>query len=285
MASKIEWTDDVWNPTVGCSRVSEGCDRCYAMTLAHRGMTPAHRGLTVMTDHGVDWTGEIRPVPDRLDQPLRWKRPRRIFVDSMSDLFHPDALKLMVPEPWPHPFLADVFATMVAAKQHSFQVLTKRPRVAAAVLSEPHFALDVNALLLQGGHEVMPGGMSHQVWPANIWGGVSVELDKYMFRVDQLRAAPYSIRFLSLEPLLGPLPSLDLTDIDWVIVGGESGPGARRMSLRWALDIKAQCRAAGVPFFFKQTGSVLARELGLSASKGDDIAEWTPGLQCHEYPV
>jgi len=214
--SAIEWTDATWNPITGCTKVSPGCDNCYAIRFGARLQhLPAYAG----TIADRDWTGKINLVHDRLDQPLRWAKPRRIFVNSMSDLFHPDV---------PVEFIDRVVAVMIQAPQHQFQVLTKRPKRMRRVL----------------GSLELP----------NVWLGTSIEADRYTFRADHLRATPAAVRFLSLEPLLGPLPSLDLTGIDWVIVGGESGPKARPMHPDWVRDIRDRCVAAGVPFFFKQWG-------------------------------
>lgn len=224
--SAIEWTDETWNPTVGCSRVSPGCDHCYAIGVAHRAMQPAHEGLTIKRKgEPTDWTGEVRLLPDRLDVPLRWRKPRRVFVDSMSDLFHRDVCS--------H-FIGSVFRTMARCPQHTFQVLTKRPQRMCAW---------VNA-----NNEITVPTLP------NVWLGTSIESDLYTWRADHLRATPAAVRFLSLEPLLGPLPSLDLTGIDWVIVGGESGPGSRPMHPTWVRDIRDRCTDAGVAFFFKQWG-------------------------------
>lgn len=251
--SAIEWCDATWNPLVGCSHVSPGCDNCYAAQLALRHLQPDLVGLSERTENGPRFTGEIRLRPHLLDQPLRWHRPRKIFVNSQSDLFHKDVLGMLHEG---QPFLAHVFARMVAAERHTFQVLTKRPQFIAPVLRHPMFKLDVNSILLKLGYPVMPGGMSEPdtLWPANIILGTSIENDRYCFRADQLRAAPAAKRFLSLEPLLGPLPSLDLTGIDWVIVGGESGPRSRPMAIEWARDIRDRCADAGIPFLFKQWG-------------------------------
>lgn len=258
--TKIEWTEASWNPTIGCSKVSAGCDHCYAIGVVHRAMQPAHVGLTIAREgERPDWTGEIRYVPERLDQPLKWKRSRKIFVNSLSDLFHPDLLNLRTTDRFGHdfPVLAEIVAVMVRAEWHTFQVLTKRPQIMASVLRHPMFKLDVNAILLRDGHPVMPGGMSgtDTAWPAHIWWGTSIDEDRYSFRANHLRDTPAAVRFLSLEPLLGALPSLDLTGIDWVIVGGESGPGARPMHPAWVRDLRDRCVKAGIPYFFKQWGS------------------------------
>jgi protein gp37 len=228
-ATKIEWAEETWNPTVGCSKVSPGCDGCYAIGVAHRAMQPAHEGLTIKrAGERTDWTGEVRCLPERLEVPLRRRRPTTFFVDSMSDLFHPAV---------PLPFLNQVVVTMANAPQHTFQVLTKRPQ-----RMEKYF----RAL-----HVASPAWL--RAMP-NVWLGTSIESDRYAFRADHLRATPAAVRFLSLEPLLGPLPSLDLAGIDWVITGGESGPGARPMHPDWVRDVRDRCAAAGVAFFFKQWG-------------------------------
>lgn len=221
--SRIEWTDATWNPTTGCRRVSPGCDHCYAATLAKR--LKAMGNPRYQLD-GPDGEGfGLNLHWDKLEEPLAWRKPRRIFVDSMSDLFHPRVSEA---------FLLRAFAVMVTCPQHQFQILTKRPARMARVVPK---------LIEQLGGS-----------PVNVWLGTSIEADGYVSRTDWLRKTPATIRFLSLEPLLGPLPSLDLTDIDWVIVGGESGPGARPMREEWVLDIQARCQLGGIPFFFKQWG-------------------------------
>lgn len=241
----IEWTDATWNPLVGCSRVSPGCDHCYAIGVVHRQMSPQHVGLTVKPADGpTDWTGEVREVPHLLDQPLRWKRPRRIFVNSLSDLFHPDVDAL---------FIAKVFAVMALAPHHTFQVLTKRPKAMAGVLSDEHgefrYKLGLERRALLSANPRLPDvGIS---WPLpNVWLGTSIESDRYSFRGDHLRATPAAVRWISAEPLLGPLTSLDMTGIDWVVVGGESGPGARPMHPDWVRDL----RDRSANFLFKQWG-------------------------------
>lgn len=236
--SAIEWTDATWNPVTGCSRVSPGCAHCYAATLAPR---LARMGQAGYTD--LPWTPEnaaanVMIHADRLDTPLRWKRPRRIFVNSMSDLFH---------ELVPLDFLCWVFTTMAAAPQHTFQVLTKRPERMAAVMGS------------------VAAGSIWNEWPLpNVWIGTSIENNRYTSRADDLRAVPgeWTTRFLSLEPLLGPLPSLDLTGIGWVIVGGESGPGFRPVDPDWVRDVRDRCVAAGVPFLFKQWGGIRSKAGG-----------------------
>jgi protein gp37 len=212
--SRIEWTQATWNPVTGCTKVSPGCKHCYAETFAER-----WRGVP---GHPYERGFDLRLWPERLELPLRWKKPRAIFVNSMSDLFH---------ERIPLDFIRRVFATMEKASWHTFQVLTKRSERLAEL------APDLS-------------------WPPNVWMGVSIETARYVGRADHLRKVPAAVRFLSLEPLLESLGTLDLSGIHWVIVGGESGPGARPMDARWVREIRAQCRAAGVPFFFKQWGGV-----------------------------
>lgn len=212
--SRIEWTEATWNPVTGCTKVSPGCQHCYAERMAYRLQAMGNPNYV----NGFQLTLHERVL--RL--PLAWKKPRMVFVNSMSDLLHEDV---------PLSFIEQVFEVMREASQHTFQVLTKR----ADRLPEVDGALD---------------------WPPNVWMGVSVETDRYCYRIDFLRRTAARIKFLSLEPLLGPLPSIRLSGVDWVIVGGESGPGARPMDAQWVLDIKDRCESGGIPFFFKQWGGV-----------------------------
>ena len=236
--SEIEWTDATWNPVTGCTKVSPGCKHCYAERFAER-----FRGVP---DHPYEQGFDLRLRPDRLEQPQRWRKPRRIFVCSMADLFHEDV-------PWE--FISDVFSAMVKAPHHTFQVLTKRADRLAEL-----------APILY--------------WPPWVWCGVSVESDEYASRVDGLLRTPANVRFVSAEPLLGPLPSLtnDLHfgRIDWLIVGGESGPGARPMHPDWARDLRDDCvfGKKRVPFFFKQWGGARPK----SGGRLLDGKEWS------EYP-
>lgn len=250
----IEWTDATWNPIIGCSRVGPGCDHCYAIGVVHREMSPQHVGLTIKRPgEPTDWTGEVRPAPQVLDKPLHWKRPRRIFVNSLSDLFHADL---------PDREIAKVFAVMALAPQHTFQVLTKRPQRMAKLLSDPAWWHLVLGEATRLGQPVELGGLGQPIQrmmldPAqaravfddeplpNVWLGTSIESDRYTFRADHLRATPAAVRWISAEPLLGPLPSLDLTGIDWLVVGGESGPGARPMHPDWARDLRDRCVCTG----------------------------------------
>ena len=218
--SAIEWTQATWNPVTGCSKVSPGCAHCYAERMARR--------LQAMGQPNYANGFEVTMHEHVLDAPLRWRQPRVIFVNSMSDLFHEHVSR---------EFVTRVFQTMTSAPRHRFQVLTKRSERLVALGAE------------------LP-------WPVNVWMGVSVENADYAHRIDHLRETGAHVKFLSLEPLLGPLPALDLHDIDWVIVGGESGPGARPMDRAWVTDIRDQCLAAEVPFFFKQWGGVNRKRAG-----------------------
>jgi protein gp37 len=217
--SSIEWTDATWNPVTGCTKISPGCAHCYAETFAER-----FRGVR---GHPYEQGFDLKLWPDRLDLPLQWKRPRRIFVNSMSDLFHADV---------PADFISRVFDTMVHAGRHVFQVLTKRAERMQEWTSTYFTA---------------------ETWPENVWLGVSVENNDHIWRIHHLQQTPARTRFLSVEPLLGPvaLPPPVLQGIHWVIVGGESGPRARAMQREWLLSIKADCLASGVAFFFKQWGA------------------------------
>lgn len=218
--SSIEWTDMTWNPVTGCTKVSQGCKNCYANRMALR--------LKAMGSER--YSNGFKPTvhEDLVDLPKKWRKPRTIFVNSMSDLFHEDI---------PESFIKRVFATMRDCPQHTFQVLTKRS----------------NRLLKMG---------SSLDWPSNVWMGVSVESGDVMSRITDLAEVPARVRFLSCEPLIGPLEQMPLDGIHWVIVGGESGPGARPMQSAWAESIQTQCHDAEVPFFFKQWGGVRKHKTG-----------------------
>ena len=256
--SKIQWTGRTWNPTTGCDRVSPGCDHCYALTMAARLKGMGQAKYQNDGDPRTSGPGFALTVhPDALDLPLRTKKPTTWFVNSMSDLFHKDV---------PDAFIEDVFDVMLqTTDRHTFQILTKRPQRMSAWVS----ALLRPALL----PTVLDG----------IWLGTSIENDRYAFRADHLRATPATTRFLSCEPPLGPLPSLDLTGIDWVIIGGESGRGARPMELAWVRDIIAKARDAGAAVFVKQLGSVWAR--GMADPKGGDPEAWPADLRIREMPA
>jgi protein gp37 len=218
--SSIEWTDATWNPVRGCTKVSPGCKHCYAETLAERFRgVPGHP-----FEHGFD----LQLIPAALELPVRWRASRRIFVNSMSDLFHDDV---------PVTYIRRVFDVMKRAAHHQYQVLTKRSERMARLVADIEI-------------------------PPQVWMGVSVENQKYTTRIDDLRSIKASVRFLSVEPLLGPIEDLDLTGIHWVIVGGESGHGARPMDPAWVRSIRDQCVASNVRFFFKQWGGVRKRVAG-----------------------
>jgi protein gp37 len=210
--SSIEWTDATWNPVTGCTKISPGCKHCYAERMAKR--------LASMGQPRYRNGFQLTLQPDVIDQPLSWKKPRLVFVNSMSDLFHDEV---------PLSYLERVFQVMAEARWHVFQVLTKRSERLAEI---------ANRL----------------VWPSNVWMGVSVESEDYTYRIDDLSGIPAAVKFLSVEPLLGPIKRLSLRNIDWVIVGGESGPHARPIDPNWVRSIRNDCVTEGVPFFFKQWG-------------------------------
>jgi protein gp37 len=218
--SKIEWTQVTWNPATGCTKISDGCKNCYAERIARRLQAQGQA-------HYLDGF-KVRTHEDSLTIPLKWKKPRVVFVNSMSDLFHDEI---------PESFVHKVFHVMNRARHHIFQILTKRSE---------------NLLKL---NDRLP-------WSDNIWMGVSVENAKYLYRIDDLRETSAYVKFLSFEPLLGPVKGVDLEAIDWVIVGGESGPRARPIKSAWVKDIRDQCLGAKVPFFFKQWGGVDRKKSG-----------------------
>lgn len=218
--SSIEWTDSTWNPVTGCTKVSPGCKHCYAETFAERWRD--------IPGHPYEQGFDLRIWPERLTIPLTWKKPRTIFVNSMSDLFH---------EKVPLSFIRKVFRIMEKASWHTFQILTKR----ADRLS--NLAPELN-------------------WPPNVWMGVSIETAEYLWRVEHLREVPAAVRFLSIEPLLGQVGTFDLSGIDWVIIGGESGHGARSMAPEWIREVRDQCSKEGIPLFFKQWGGVQKKKAG-----------------------
>jgi len=232
--SCIEWTETTWNPVTGCTKISPGCKNCYAERMAHRLQAMGQENYR----NGFRVTLHERMLP----LPLEWRKPRMIFVNSMSDLFHKDV---------PTEFIEKTFTVMRKASWHTFQVLTKR--------SDRLLALKDTIRI-----------------PKNVWLGVSVECEDYLYRIDDLRKTGAQVKFLSLEPLIGPLPGLDLDGINWVIVGGESGPGARPMKEEWVTDIRDACLSANVPFFFKQWGGVFKKRAGrvLEGRTWDQI----PGL-------
>lgn len=260
----IEWTDATWNPVRGCTRVSEGCRNCYAERVAARfaGAGQPYEGLARMTKAGPRWTGRVRLVDAHLGDPLRWRKPRRVFVNSMSDLFH---------EALTDEAIDKVFAVMAMAPQHTFQVLTKRPERMRAYLRQVAAERDMQRWCNQAVEITQSPCAAHLIeerdWPLpNVWLGVSIEDQATADdRARLLLETPAALRFVSAEPLLGPVTLFDLdgpidvpegmpSPLHWVIAGGESGPGARPMHPDWARALRDQCAAAGVPFFFKQWG-------------------------------
>lgn len=234
--SAIEWTDTTWNPVTGCTKISAGCDNCYAARFSER-----FRGVP---GHPFETGFDLTLRPERLSQPLGWKRPRMVFVNSMSDLFHKEI---------PQKHIAAVFDTMERANWHTYQVLTKRSSLLQKFINDRY---------------------GKRPAPRHIWLGVSVEDEKASTRIAHLQAANAGVRFLSIEPLLAPVGTLDLTGIEWVIVGGESGPHSRPMDAQWVIDIRNQCVKAGVAFFFKQWG-------GFSPKTGGRLLE---GREWSQFP-
>jgi len=229
--SKIEWTESTWNPVTGCTKVSPGCKHCYAERMAHR--------LYALGNPNYRNDFKLKTIRKMLELPLRWKKPRTIFVNSMSDLFHDKV---------PDAFIHSVFEVMKQAPQHTFQILTKRSERLKK--------------------------LSHRLpWPHNIWMGVSVESSTYLYRIDDLRKTHARVRFVSFEPLLGSIPTINLEGIDWVILGGESGPGARPLSPLWAREIRDICLSKDIPFFFKQWGGFNKKKTGrtLDGRTWDDM--------------
>lgn len=316
--SNIQWTDRTWNPVRGCSRVSTGCEHCYAERQAHRfsGAGQPYEGLTRMTEHGPVWTGKIRLVPEALEEPLRWRKPSRVFVNSMSDIFHEDV---------PAEFISQVFAIMALAKEHTFQILTKRPERMRDYLLEIQDDDKDMQRWANAAPEKYPcaaGAIEARDWPlSNVWLGVSVENQASADeRIPILLQTPAAVRFLSVESLL---EAVDIAKsrgdewrwrpgIDWVIIGGESGPNARPCNIEWIRSIVRQCKAAGVRCFVKQLGSAPVMSAAdwnttsptplLSASprrfrytdagcllslrdpKAGNPAEWPEDLRVREFP-
>jgi protein gp37 len=242
--TSIEWTDASWNPVAGCTVLTAGCTNCYAMRMAARleaMRVDKYRGLTRKSGGRSVWTGEISLDPKSLDAPRSWTKPRRVFVNSMSDLFHPDV---------PEDFIARVWKVMEDTPRHTYQILTKRPERMAELLVRPGFP-------------TLP----------NVWLGTSVEDGRVLDRLDIMRSVPAAVRFVSLEPLLGSVRNADLTEIHWVIVGGESGPRAREMKAEWVHEVEAMCSRYGTAFFFKQWGGKNKKATGreLNGQTYDDM--------------
>lgn len=297
MADKtnIEWAEATWNPLFGCSKVSPGCANCYAETFALNRM----KGKREYT--GLPWTPanaatNVQLRPERLDQPIRWRRPRRIFVNSLSDLFH---------ELVPDEFIDRVFAVMAMAQQHQFLLLTKRPQRMRAYMERTSSGAQREFLVADQFERVLAAMTPAQArtyspfwrgWPLpNVWLGVSVENARWRTRIDELRHTPAAVRFISAEPLLGPLTipdgpfagsigPIDLTGIHWLISGGESGPGARPLEEQWLRDLRDECAQQGVAFFHKQMGEVWSREHLNHGGHAGNPAEWPEDLRVREYP-
>lgn len=317
--SAIEWTDATWNPVAGCTRVSAGCDNCYAARLAATRMkhTRQQKGLATITRSGqAAFIGKIRLLPERLEQPMHWRRPRRIFVNSLSDLFHQDV---------PDEYIDRVFAVMACASQHTFQVLTKRPGRMQAYLSAPGLSarLDRRVMTQFDGWSPDALDLVRAMPLPNVWLGVSAEDQATAEeRIPPLGQTPAAVRFVSAEPLLGAIDFGNAFDpapdgspyrpVNWVIVGGESGPGARPIDLGWVHSIVENCQFAGVPVFVKQLGAVPMMDedvwhvepltkllsarnrnrvppgfvpLRFEDAKGGDWDEWPAELRVREMPA
>lgn len=244
--TSIEWTDATWNPVAGCSIATAGCTNCYAMRMAARleamGVEK-YRGLTRRSGHRYVWTGRVRVDETALQAPASWKRPRKIFVNSMSDLFHEDV---------PIDFIGRVWRAMAATPRHTFQILTKRPE-------------RMRSLIVGEGLATLP----------HVWLGTSVEDSRVLDRIEELRRTPADVRFVSFEPLIASVAEADLTGVHWAIVGGESGPRARQMKEEWVEEIKELCEQSGAAFFFKQWGGRNKKLTGRSyrGRTWDDLPE------------
>ena len=309
--SGIQWTDATWNPVRGCSRVSAGCENCYAERQARRGDRPGgpYEGLTRSTSKGPVWSGKIRLVPEKLEDPLRWQKPRRIFVNSMSDLFHEDV---------PDEYIYGVLGVAALTPWHTYQILTKRPERMLEIMSAFRELEDVAVRSIVGAAMHQTGAypvcqVDWDAWPLeNVWLGVSIESQDHLDRWTALRDTPAAVRFISYEPALGPLDIFahlhgpggtcdrEHHKLDWLIVGGESGPGARPCDVRWIRSIIKQCREAGVACFVKQLGPrPLIEQEDVFApphveehppiewrigGKGDDPEIWPEDLRVREFP-
>jgi len=271
--TSIEWTHragtigETWNPTTGCDRISAGCDNCYALSMARR--LKAMGSAKYQTDGDPRTSGPgfgLAVHADALTIPLRWRKPRTVFVNSMSDLFHARV---------PREFVADVWSVMAATPQHTYQILSKRPERMARIVSAADFQRRTEPW-----HAVGDDVVPIPVWPLpGVWLGTSIESEEHVGRADHLRRTPAAVRFISAEPLIGALYGLDLTGIDWLIIGGESGPGSRPMDLGWVRDLIALARQSGTAVFVKQLGAVLS-----GGGKGTDWSRWPGDLRIREYP-
>ena len=277
--SAIEWTDATWNPVRGCVKVSPGCANCYAETFAER-----FRGVK---GHAYEQGFDLRLVPEKLTEPLKWKKPRRVFVNSMSDLFQDGV---------PDSYIDQVFAVMALCSRHTFQVLTKRSiRMQHYVVGLSRSSARIEAAALKLGYSLRWKGLSLCPWPLpNVWLGVSVENQAFLYRIDALKDTPAIVRFVSFEPLLEDLGRVLLDGIQWAIVGGESGHGSRPFNIQWGRSLVEQCKDARVPVFVKQLGSqpieawadgpVPVHRVRFKSRKGGDMAEWPQDLRVREFP-
>lgn len=316
MPTKISWTDESWNPNVGCKPVSPGCMHCYAARQAHRGLCEAHRGLTKVGPAGPYFNGEVRLRPEKLTEPITWQKPMRIFVPSMGDLFY-DAV--------PFEYAAAVFGVMAAARHHTFQLLTKHPERLGEFLTwlvnggSCGYVWQTLYVHLQAQGVFCPGRLTEErmgspwPWPLpNVWLGTSIEGNAQFGRVEHLRKCPAPVRFLSCEPLLERVDITEVLatgDIHWVIAGGESGPNARPCAMEWIEEVVEQCAEAEVPCFVKQLGATVVSEermadtledaqdmcgpdkkdqwlwyAGLVNRAGADPEEWPEQFQVQEFP-
>ncbi len=320
--SRIQWTQATWNPVLGCSRISPGCKNCYAIKDVHRmsfnpnpKVKAANQGLTVVNGNGPNWTGKVRLIPERLEIPINTKKPTTYFVNSLSDLFH---------ESLEDDAIDRVFATMALTPQHRYQILTKRSERMQEYFAGPGSRQE--CIMIRAEYESGLDRYPNLIprWPLplpNVWLGVSVESRDYLYRIDHLRKTPAAVRFLSLEPLLEDLGDISrylkprkattavrckglpwgedvpaLPGIDWVIVGGESGPGARPLDMQWVRSIVRQCKEAGVPCFVKQMGADpwesgdgdegpnAGNRLLPKSRKGSDMSEWPEDLRIRQMP-
>jgi protein gp37 len=273
--TKISWTGKTWNPVTGCDRISPGCDNCYALTLAGRLKRMGQPKYQADGDPRTSGPGfGVTCHPDVLDEPLRWRKPQLVFPCSMSDLFHQEV---------PEQFILRVFDVMRRTPQHTYQVLTKRPQRMAELLPRTAWRKPTAAEVAVG-FTGTDGIIGYQ-WSGapgdrydtcgvplpNVHLGTTIESDRYTFRADHLRATPAAVRWLSLEPLIGPLPSLSFEGVDWVVIGGESGHGARPMELEWAADLADRAKDAGCKVHVKQLGTVLGKQLGIGHHDFDNF--------------
>jgi len=271
MATKIEWTEETWNPIAGCTKCSPGCDNCYAERMANRLNWMGISGYEIATDLNTGkWTGHVTCIESKLDIPLHWRKPRRIFVNSMSDTFHPKV---------PFEFILKLLAVIHLCPQHTFQILTKRVDKMGAIFAniQAEDIIHWARKIARGKGGKLMNDAAVVSWPLhNLWAGVTVCTPEEKPKIDILRQIPAAVRFISFEPLLADMGDIDLEGISWCIVGGESGPNARPMHPDWVRGIRDQCIAAGVPYFMKQMGG--------HPKKRANLEELPEDLRIREYP-